>query len=203
MEIAAAMDRAVEASRSSMGVSPPQPPVGAVILAADGSVAGVGATRPPGGPHAEVVALSEAGEAARGGTAVVTLEPCNHTGRTGPCAQALIEAGIAEVHYAVSDPNPLAAGGAETLRAAGIRVTGGVSVETVENGPLRPWLTRQRLGPLGHREDRRRRRRPHRHARRHQPVDHRSRRTRTHTCSARGSTPSSSAPAPPSPTTRA
>lgn len=146
MEIAAAMDRAVEASRSSMGVSSPNPPVGAVILAADGSVAGVGATRPPGGPHAEVVALSEAGEAARGGTAVVTLEPCNHTGRTGPCAQALIEAGIAEVHYAVSDPNPLAAGGAETLRAAGIRVTGGVSVETVENGPLRPWLTRQRLG---------------------------------------------------------
>ncbi|TYQ11679.1 UNVERIFIED_ORG: diaminohydroxyphosphoribosylaminopyrimidine deaminase/5-amino-6-(5-phosphoribosylamino)uracil reductase [Gordonia westfalica J30] len=146
MDIAAAMVRAVEASYAAMGVSSPNPPVGAVILAADGTVAGVGATQPPGGPHAEVMALGEAGEAARGGTAIVTLEPCNHTGRTGPCSQALIEAGVAEVHYAVSDPNPVAAGGADTLRAAGIRVTGGVAADVVENGPLRPWLTRQRLG---------------------------------------------------------
>ena len=146
MNIAAAMDRAVEASYAAMGVSSPNPPVGAVILAADGTLAGVGATQPPGGPHAEVMALRAAGDAARGGTAIVTLEPCNHTGRTGPCSQALIEAGIAEVHYAVSDPNPVAAGGADTLRAAGIRVNGGVGADVVENGPLRPWLTRQRLG---------------------------------------------------------
>ncbi|MDS1113661.1 bifunctional diaminohydroxyphosphoribosylaminopyrimidine deaminase/5-amino-6-(5-phosphoribosylamino)uracil reductase RibD [Gordonia westfalica] len=146
MNIAAAMDRAVEASYAAMGVSSPNPPVGAVILAADGTLAGVGATQPPGGPHAEVMALRAAGDAARGGTAIVTLEPCNHTGRTGPCSQALIEAGIAEVHYAVSDPNPVAAGGADALRAAGIRVTGGVGTDVVENGPLRPWLTRQRLG---------------------------------------------------------
>ncbi|MFE0747854.1 bifunctional diaminohydroxyphosphoribosylaminopyrimidine deaminase/5-amino-6-(5-phosphoribosylamino)uracil reductase RibD [Gordonia sp. NPDC058843] len=146
MDIGAAMERAISASREAMGISSPNPPVGAVILAADGTVAGVGATQPPGGPHAEVMALRAAGDAARGGTAVVTLEPCNHTGRTGPCAQALVDAGVAEVHYAVSDPNPVAAGGAETLRAAGVRVTGGVAVEDVENGPLRPWLTRQRLG---------------------------------------------------------
>ncbi|OUC78644.1 bifunctional diaminohydroxyphosphoribosylaminopyrimidine deaminase/5-amino-6-(5-phosphoribosylamino)uracil reductase RibD [Gordonia lacunae] len=146
MDIAAAMDRAISASREAMGISSPNPPVGAVILAADGTVAGIGATRPPGGPHAEVMALRAAGEAARGGTAIVTLEPCNHTGRTGPCAQALVEAGVAEVHYAVSDPNPVAAGGADTLRAAGVRVTGGVAAHDAENGPLRPWLTRQRLG---------------------------------------------------------
>lgn len=146
MDIAAAMDRAIRASAEAMGISSPNPPVGAVILADDGTVAGVGATQPPGGAHAEVMALRAAGEAARGGTAIVTLEPCNHTGRTGPCAEALIEAGIAEVHYAVSDPNPIAAGGADRLRAAGVHVTGGVAVDTVENGPLRPWLTRQRLG---------------------------------------------------------
>ncbi|WP_439032843.1 bifunctional diaminohydroxyphosphoribosylaminopyrimidine deaminase/5-amino-6-(5-phosphoribosylamino)uracil reductase RibD [Gordonia terrae] len=146
MDIAAAMDRAIRASAEAMGISSPNPPVGAVVLASDGTVAGVGATQPPGGPHAEVMALRAAGEAARGGTAIVTLEPCNHTGRTGPCTEALIEAGIAEVHYAVSDPNPVAAGGADTLRAAGVQVTGGVAADTVENGPLRPWLTRVRLG---------------------------------------------------------
>ncbi|WP_055474625.1 bifunctional diaminohydroxyphosphoribosylaminopyrimidine deaminase/5-amino-6-(5-phosphoribosylamino)uracil reductase RibD [Gordonia sp. HS-NH1] len=146
MDIAGAMERAISASREAMGVSSPNPPVGAVILAADGTLAGIGATQPPGGPHAEIMALRAAGDAARGGTAIVTLEPCNHTGRTGPCAQALVEAGVAEVHYAVSDPNPVAAGGADTLRAAGVRVTGGVAADDVENGPLRPWLTRQRLG---------------------------------------------------------
>ncbi|MGW9265780.1 bifunctional diaminohydroxyphosphoribosylaminopyrimidine deaminase/5-amino-6-(5-phosphoribosylamino)uracil reductase RibD [Gordonia terrae] len=146
MDIAAAMERAISASREAMGISSPNPPVGAIILDADGSVVGVGSTQPPGGPHAEVMALRAAGDAGRGGTAIVTLEPCNHTGRTGPCAQALVEAGIVEVHYAVSDPNPVAAGGADTLRAAGVRVTGGVGTADVENGPLRPWLTRQRLG---------------------------------------------------------
>ncbi|RDH12329.1 bifunctional diaminohydroxyphosphoribosylaminopyrimidine deaminase/5-amino-6-(5-phosphoribosylamino)uracil reductase RibD, partial [Tsukamurella pulmonis] len=97
---------------------------------------------PAGGPHAEVVALAEAGEAARGGTAVVTLEPCDHTGRTGPCTQALLAAGVARVAYAAADPNPVAARGAHTLRA------GGVEVEhlDVEPWPLTEWLFRQRHG---------------------------------------------------------
>ncbi|PND53326.1 bifunctional diaminohydroxyphosphoribosylaminopyrimidine deaminase/5-amino-6-(5-phosphoribosylamino)uracil reductase, partial [Rhodococcus sp. ENV425] len=77
----AALRLALDAGESVRGTTSPNPPVGAVILDAAGQVAGVGATRPPGGPHAEVVALEAAGERARGGTAVVTLEPCNHTGR--------------------------------------------------------------------------------------------------------------------------
>ncbi|MGH3310538.1 MAG: bifunctional diaminohydroxyphosphoribosylaminopyrimidine deaminase/5-amino-6-(5-phosphoribosylamino)uracil reductase RibD, partial [Streptomyces sp.] len=82
--------------------------------------------RGAGSPHAEVVALKEAGDAARGATAVVTLEPCNHTGRTGPCAEALIAAGVSRVVFGQPDTNPVARGGAETLRAAGIDVEGGV-----------------------------------------------------------------------------
>ncbi|MFT4086618.1 MAG: bifunctional diaminohydroxyphosphoribosylaminopyrimidine deaminase/5-amino-6-(5-phosphoribosylamino)uracil reductase RibD [Gordonia sp. (in: high G+C Gram-positive bacteria)] len=146
MMIHSAMRRALDASAEAQGVSSPNPPVGAVILNADGDVVGVGCTQPPGGPHAEVVALAAAGEAARGGTAVVTLEPCNHTGRTGPCAQALIDAGISAVHFAVADPNPAAAGGAQTLRAAGVEVIGGVLESEVRRGPLRHWLFRQQHG---------------------------------------------------------
>ncbi|GEE02731.1 bifunctional diaminohydroxyphosphoribosylaminopyrimidine deaminase/5-amino-6-(5-phosphoribosylamino)uracil reductase [Gordonia spumicola] len=144
--IESGMRRAIVESQSAVGTSSPNPPVGAVILDGDGLVVGVGHTQPPGGPHAEVGALRAAGEAAIGGIAVVTLEPCNHTGRTGPCAQALIDAGISQVHYAVSDPNPTAAGGAATLRAAGVDVTGGVLAETAARGPLRQWLHRQRTG---------------------------------------------------------
>ena len=142
----AALRLALDAGESVRGTTTPNPPVGAVILDAAGQVAGVGATRPPGGPHAEVVALTEAGERARGGTAVVTLEPCNHTGRTGPCAQALLRAGVAAVYYAVTDPNPPAAGGAQTLRAAGVSVHGGFGAELAEAGALRAWLHRQRTG---------------------------------------------------------
>lgn len=144
MDLAALMHRAVDASRAAQGISSPNPPVGAVIVASDGTVVGVGATQPPGGPHAEVMALRQAGESARGATAVVTLEPCNHTGRTGPCAQALLDAGISEVAYAVADPNPAAAGGAQTLRAAGVTVHEGVCQDTAAAGPLAPWLFRQR-----------------------------------------------------------
>lgn len=140
------MRLAIDASEAVRGTTSPNPPVGAVILDASGEVAGVGATRPPGGPHAEVVALAAAGERARGGTAVVTLEPCNHQGRTGPCSQALVEAGVAAVYYAVADPNPAAAGGADTLRAAGIEAAGGLRADDVERGPLRAWLHRQRTG---------------------------------------------------------
>ncbi|OZC81932.1 riboflavin biosynthesis protein RibD [Rhodococcus sp. 06-412-2C] len=146
VSITDAMNLAIEASESARGISAPNPAVGAVILDARGTVVGVGSTHPPGGPHAEIVALAEAGDRARGGTAVVTLEPCDHTGRTGPCSQALIEAGIATVVHAVADPNPLASGGAETLRGAGIRVEQGIGEREVRQGPLRAWLHKQRTG---------------------------------------------------------
>ena len=141
-----AMAIAIEASEAARGRTSPNPPVGAVVLDADGVVVGVGSTRPPGGAHAEIVALQRAGENARGGTAVVTLEPCNHTGRTGPCSRALVEAGIARVVYAVSDPNPLARGGARTLEDAGVVVESGLGADAVEQGPLRAWLHKQRTG---------------------------------------------------------
>ena len=146
LSVADAMALAVEASESARGISSPNPAVGAVILDAHGIVVGIGSTRPPGGPHAEIVALAEAGDRARGGTAVVTLEPCNHTGRTGPCSQALIDAGIAAVVHAVADPNPLASGGGAALRAAGIRVEQGIGETAVRQGPLRAWLHKQRTG---------------------------------------------------------
>ncbi|MFZ2511504.1 MAG: bifunctional diaminohydroxyphosphoribosylaminopyrimidine deaminase/5-amino-6-(5-phosphoribosylamino)uracil reductase RibD [Gordonia sp. (in: high G+C Gram-positive bacteria)] len=146
MEIAEAMALAIDTSRDAVGISSPNPPVGAVILDCRGEVVGVGYTQPPGGRHAEIVALDEAGDRARGGTAVVTLEPCNHTGRTGPCAQALIDAGVAAVHYAIADPNPQAAGGAETVRAAGIDVIGGVLEAAARQGPLRHWVFRAAHG---------------------------------------------------------
>lgn len=146
LDVVALMRRAIDASVAAQGSSSPNPPVGAVILGADGKVVGIGHTQPPGGPHAEVMALRAAGERARDGIAIVTLEPCNHTGRTGPCAQALIEAGVTEVHYGVADPNPAAAGGAETLRRAGVLVTGGVAADEITSGPLQPWLHRQQHG---------------------------------------------------------
>ena len=90
-----AMARAIVESHAAMGSSSPNPPVGAVIVDGKGAVIAVGHTQETGGAHAEVMALRAAGEAARGATAVVTLEPCNHTGRTGPCTQALIDAGVA------------------------------------------------------------------------------------------------------------
>ncbi|GAA2345191.1 bifunctional diaminohydroxyphosphoribosylaminopyrimidine deaminase/5-amino-6-(5-phosphoribosylamino)uracil reductase RibD [Saccharopolyspora halophila] len=135
-----AMRAAIAASVDVRGTTSPNPPVGCVLLDAEGHIAGVGATQPAGGSHAEVVALREAGERARGGTAVVTLEPCAHTGRTPACAQALREAGVAEVVHAVSDPNPQASGGAELLRAGGVEVHSGLLAEEVEKGPLRAWL---------------------------------------------------------------
>ena len=142
----AAMHRALALAETVRGRTSPNPAVGAVILDATGHLAGEGATAPAGGPHAEVAALSDAGESARGGTAVVTLEPCSHTGRTGPCAQALIDAGITKVVYAVDDPNPEAAGGADKLRAAGVLVVAGIDEHAAASGALRPWLHAVRTG---------------------------------------------------------
>jgi diaminohydroxyphosphoribosylaminopyrimidine deaminase/5-amino-6-(5-phosphoribosylamino)uracil reductase len=142
----AAMHRALALAELVRGRTSPNPPVGAVILRPDGTLAGEGATAPAGGAHAEVTALKAAGKDAMGATAVVTLEPCAHTGRTGPCAQALVDAGVAKVIYAVRDPNPEAAGGAMKLRDAGVEVVAGVSEAEAIAGALRPWLHALRSG---------------------------------------------------------
>ncbi|MFI0896361.1 bifunctional diaminohydroxyphosphoribosylaminopyrimidine deaminase/5-amino-6-(5-phosphoribosylamino)uracil reductase RibD [Streptomyces sp. NPDC020983] len=140
-----AMRRAVALSARALGATAPNPVVGCVILDAAGRPAGEGWHRKAGGPHAEVHALEAAGAAARGGTAVVTLEPCNHTGRTGPCARALVAAGIARVVYAVADPSPTASGGAATLRAAGVDVESGLLAAEAE-AVNTAWLTSVRRG---------------------------------------------------------
>ncbi|WP_210036074.1 bifunctional diaminohydroxyphosphoribosylaminopyrimidine deaminase/5-amino-6-(5-phosphoribosylamino)uracil reductase RibD [Pseudonocardia parietis] len=140
------MRRALAASDRVHGTTSPNPAVGCVVLDRDGRVVGTGATSPPGGPHAERAALAEAGPRAAGGTAVVTLEPCNHTGRTAPCVDGLLEAGISRVYTALADPNPVAAGGLDRLRAAGVEVTLGTLATEVARGPLRGWLHRQRTG---------------------------------------------------------
>jgi diaminohydroxyphosphoribosylaminopyrimidine deaminase/5-amino-6-(5-phosphoribosylamino)uracil reductase len=146
MNLDAAMRLAVEHADRVKGSTYPNPPVGAVILDRDGEIAGVGATEPPGGPHAEVVALRRAGERAIGGTAVVTLEPCNHYGRTPPCVDALLAARVSRVVYGVADPNPEASGGASRLAESGVDVEAGVLVDAVAGGPLREWLHKQRTG---------------------------------------------------------
>lgn len=144
----AALAEAITLSRSALGVTTPNPPVGAVVLDAAGEVVGRGATEAPGGRHAEVVALDAAADRARGGTLVVTLEPCDHQGRTGPCTDRALDAGVARVLYAVADPTREAAGGARSLRAAGVDVAQADDdeVHAAENGPLRAWLHRQRVG---------------------------------------------------------
>jgi diaminohydroxyphosphoribosylaminopyrimidine deaminase/5-amino-6-(5-phosphoribosylamino)uracil reductase len=121
--IRALLDRAVRLAARGHGSTDPNPMVGCVIARDDGSVIADGFHRKCGGPHAEVEALRAAGAAARGATAIVTLEPCCHTGRTGPCTEALRDAGIRRVIYAVPDPNPSASGGAERLRSWGIETT--------------------------------------------------------------------------------
>jgi len=123
------MLRALALAASVVGTTSPNPAVGAVLVR-DGEIVGEGATQPPGGPHAEVVALRQAGERARGATLFVTLEPCSHVGRTPPCAEALIAAGVREVHFAIPDPSPwVAGGGRRALEAAGISVHVGERAE--------------------------------------------------------------------------
>ena len=140
-----AMRRAVDLAARGIGTTTPNPVVGAVILDPQGRVVGEGFHARAGGPHAEVAALTEAGARARGGTAVVTLEPCNHTGRTGPCVTALLDAGIARVVVAVRDPHRLAAGGVEALESAGVEVEVGLLAEAAER-VNEAWLTYVRAG---------------------------------------------------------
>ena len=137
------MDRALELARGVLGGVSPNPAVGCVILK-DGVVVGEGANDPPGGPHAEIVALRQAGDRARGGVMYVTLEPCSHHGRTPPCADAVAEAGLTAVHAAVRDPNSLVAGkGVERLRAAGIEVIEGEGEKEARrvNEAFMKWVT--------------------------------------------------------------
>ncbi|MDX2024886.1 bifunctional diaminohydroxyphosphoribosylaminopyrimidine deaminase/5-amino-6-(5-phosphoribosylamino)uracil reductase RibD [Microcella sp.] len=141
--LVAAMRRALSLATHGPAVGE-NPQVGCVLLDESGAIVAEGWHRGVGTNHAEVDALSHVDSAA-GLTAIVTLEPCNHTGRTGPCAQALIDAGVARVVYALDDPNPIAVGGADRLRAAGIEVTGGVLADEAHE-LLRPWLTSVRLG---------------------------------------------------------
>lgn len=118
------MSRALEQARQSVGVSSPNPAVGCVLVQEDGSLIGEGFHEYDKFDHAEIAALKQAGDKARGATAYVTLEPCSHQGRTGPCADALIAAGVARVVVATGDPNPSVNGrGIARLRAAGIQVT--------------------------------------------------------------------------------
>jgi len=130
MEYTVAMQRAIALSEKGLGKTAPNPIVGAVIINTAGEIVAEGFhDRMASDDHAEVVAIKAAGNNAQGATIVVTLEPCNHTGKTGPCTQAIIDAGISTVVFAVSDPNALASGGAAKLRAAGIKVVEGVLKE--------------------------------------------------------------------------
>lgn len=139
-----AMRRALQlARRGPRGLNPQ---VGAVILSPEGEILAEGFHRGAGTAHAEVDALSQLAPGdARGATAVVTLEPCNHTGRTGPCAVALIEAGVARVVYALDDPTDAAAGGADRLRAAGVDVESGPEADAAE-ALVSDWTHLQRTG---------------------------------------------------------
>ncbi len=140
------MAEAVALGRSVRSETSPNPWVGAVVVPEGDQPAAEGSTQPPGGPHAEAVALSLAGSSARNATVYVTLEPCAHHGRTPPCADALIAAGVRRVVVGVLDPDPQVSGrGAARLRAAGIEVEVGVGADEVE-ASLRPYLEQRRRG---------------------------------------------------------
>src|SRR5688500_2864198 len=134
----AAMSRALELAATPGVPLGPNPRVGCVSLAEDGRTIAEGYHRGAGTPHAEADALNRAREAARGATAVVTLEPCNHTGRTGPCSESLVAAGVRRVVFAQADPNPVASGGASRLREAGIEVVEGLGLAEAR-APNRAW----------------------------------------------------------------
>jgi diaminohydroxyphosphoribosylaminopyrimidine deaminase/5-amino-6-(5-phosphoribosylamino)uracil reductase len=139
------MTRALELGRRGLYTADPNPYVGCVLWR-DGKVVGEGWHQKAGGPHAEAAALAVAGEAARGATAYVTLEPCSHYGRTPPCSEALINAGVSRVVYAIDDPNPEVAGrGAAGLQAAGISVESGLMAAEAEKLHA-GYLKRRRTG---------------------------------------------------------
>ncbi len=143
------MARALGLARNGLATTAPNPTVGCVLVR-DGEIVGEGFTAPVGGPHAERAALTAAGDRARGATAYVTLEPCCHQGRTGPCTSALLEAGVARVVCAMRDPNPLVNGvGLSTLAEAGVAVEQGLmasGARELNEGYLarmsrgRPWV---------------------------------------------------------------
>ncbi|MEV0379835.1 bifunctional diaminohydroxyphosphoribosylaminopyrimidine deaminase/5-amino-6-(5-phosphoribosylamino)uracil reductase RibD [Nonomuraea sp. NPDC050643] len=139
------MRRAIAVSALGLGTTSPNPPVGCVILDSGGRVVGEGFHRRKGEAHAEGNALAAAGTAAHGGTAVVTLEPCNHVGRSPACRALLIEAGIARVVVALIDPTSRGGGGVAELRRAGVDVEVGVLADEGEV-VLRPWLTALQRG---------------------------------------------------------
>lgn len=136
--------RAIDLACLGRGRTAPNPAVGCVLVR-DGVTVGEGSHERAGGPHAEVVALRAAGVRARGCTAHVTLEPCAHTGRTGPCTEALVSAGVARVVVGIRDPGPLAAGGADALRKAGVQVEFAPDPAPFA-ALLEEWLFRQRTG---------------------------------------------------------
>ena len=144
----ARLREALKLAEGGRGTTAPNPVVGAIVVH-DDEIVGAGWHERAGGPHAEVVALEEAGGRARGATLYVTLEPCAHHGRTPPCADAIVEAGVARVVAAVGDPNPLTNGaGFERLRAAGIQVDlpGGETewLARVQNEDYRVWISQRR-----------------------------------------------------------
>ena len=146
MDYTVAMQRAIALAEKGLGKTAPNPIVGALILDSTGAVVGEGFhDRGKSSDHAEVVALKAAGDKARGATIVLTLEPCDHTGTTGPCTRVIIDAGITTVVFAVSDPNVEAAGGAAALRAAGITVIAGV-LEDEAAYSNRAWLMKIKKG---------------------------------------------------------
>ncbi len=150
------MAEALELARRGCFTTRPNPSVGCVIVRED-TVVGRGFHRIAGGPHAEIEALKEAGELARGATVYITLEPCSHRGKTAPCASALAAAGIGRVVYAVADPNPAARGGGLWLGKAGIPTTAGVLAQAareINRGFFKryetgfPWVTLKQASSL-------------------------------------------------------
>jgi diaminohydroxyphosphoribosylaminopyrimidine deaminase/5-amino-6-(5-phosphoribosylamino)uracil reductase len=142
----AAMRAAIAAAATARTSTAPNPWVGAVVASGEGSIVATGATQPPGGPHAERVALAAAGDAAGGATLYTTLEPCSHHGRTPPCIDGIVAAGVVRVVVGIEDPDPLVAGqGVAALRAAGIDVTVGVEAPAITD-QLAPYLVHRRTG---------------------------------------------------------
>jgi diaminohydroxyphosphoribosylaminopyrimidine deaminase / 5-amino-6-(5-phosphoribosylamino)uracil reductase len=135
------MRKALRLAERGRGRTSPNPMVGALVVDADGVIVGRGAHEFAGGPHAEVIALSDAGPRSRGATLYCTLEPCNHLGRTGPCAPLVAEAGVSRVVIAAEDSNPVATGGSRFLRDRGIDVTSGVLADAARRLNA-PFLTR-------------------------------------------------------------